>query len=108
MAAFSTTDLTLSAALLIVVLGAAAWLIASDRKHDAQRRVIAERWHKDYFRRGGLVWDLMARWSAQPKLTDRSKKTIRINPSGMPTIEVVSSSIVLTARECASGRLSVG
>lgn len=72
MVAFSTTDLILSAALLIIVLRVAVWLIASGRKHDAQHRVRAERWHNDYFRGGGLVRALLARWSAQPKLTDRS------------------------------------
>lgn len=74
MAAFSTNDLLLSAALLIAVLGAAAWLIASGWKHDALRRARAERWHNDYFRRGGLVRALMARWSSQPKLIDRSNR----------------------------------
>ncbi len=73
MTAFSTSDWILSVILLTAILGAAFWLIVISRKHEAQHRVRAELWHRNYFLGGGgLVRALMARWSSQPKLTDRS------------------------------------
>lgn len=71
MAIFSIFDLIVSGMILIAFTGAMVWLLVAGHRHEKRQRRRNERWHHAYFREGGLVRALMARWSSSRRLSDR-------------------------------------
>ncbi|TPG06574.1 hypothetical protein [Sphingomonas oligophenolica] len=69
----SASDKAIFAVLALIFVAATIayfWFDRREKRRGAQ-------WHKAYFRDGGLVRALMARWTPVPKLTD-----LRVRPDG--------------------------
>lgn len=73
---FSTFDLILCACMLVTLVIAGSWLLIVGKRLEGIERNKSSRRRQEYFHNGGLVRALMARWSRQARLTDRTDRPL--------------------------------